>query len=34
MAESKSVMIEGDKSFFVSKGAVDRFKKDLKANNI
>ena len=33
MAESKSVMIEGDKSFFVSKGAVDRFKKDLKANN-
>lgn len=26
----KSVIIEGDKTFFVSKGAIDRFKKDLK----
>ena len=28
--QSKSVFIEGDKSFFSSKGAVDRFKRDLK----
>jgi hypothetical protein len=26
----KSVIIEGDKTFFASKGAIDRFKKDLK----
>jgi len=28
----KQIHIEGDKSFFVSKNAVDRFKKDLKNN--
>ena len=26
----KSVHIEGDKSFFISKGAIDRFKRDIK----
>ena len=26
----KSVIIEGDKTFFASKAAIDRFKKDLK----
>lgn len=30
MSEVKSVLIEGDKSYFVSKGAIDRFKRDLK----
>jgi len=28
--EVKSVLIEGDKSFFVSKAAIERFKRDLK----
>jgi hypothetical protein len=28
--QSKSVVIEGDRTFFSSKGAVDRFKRDLK----
>jgi hypothetical protein len=31
--EGKSVHIEGDKSFFVSKGAIDRLKRDLKNND-
>jgi hypothetical protein len=29
----KSVIIEGDKSNFCSKGAIDRFKRDLKLND-
>lgn len=29
----KSVFIDGDKSYFSSKGAVDRLKKDLKSND-
>jgi hypothetical protein len=34
MADSpvKPIHIEGDKSFFVSKNAIDRFKKDLRNN--
>ena len=28
--QGKSVIIEGDKSYFVSKGAIDRLKRDLK----
>jgi hypothetical protein len=28
-----SVIIEGDKTFFASKSAIDRFKKDLKKND-
>ena len=31
--QSKSVFIEGDKSYFSSKGAVDRLKRDLKNVN-
>jgi hypothetical protein len=30
---TKSVIIEGDKSMFSSKGAIDRFKRDLKLND-
>ena len=30
---TKSVIIEGDKSNFCSKGAIDRFKRDLKLND-
>ena len=33
MADSKSVHIEGDKSYFISKGAIDRLKRDLKNND-
>lgn len=29
----KSVFIDGDKSYFSSKGAIDRLKKDLKSND-
>lgn len=29
----KSVLIEGDKAMFASKGAVDRFKRDLRLND-
>jgi hypothetical protein len=31
---NKSVLIEGDKSQFASKSAIERFKKDLRMNNI
>lgn len=31
--DGKSVHIEGDKSYFISKGAIDRFKRDLKNND-
>lgn len=31
--QTKSVFIEGDKSYFSSKAAIDRFKKDLKNDN-
>ena len=31
--DGKSVHIEGDKSFFISKGAIDRLKRDLKNND-
>ena len=31
-SQVKQIHIEGDKSFFVSKNAVDRFKKDLRNN--
>ena len=31
-SQVKPIHIEGDKSFFVSKNAVDRFKKDLRNN--
>lgn len=30
----KCVHIEGDKNYFVSKGAIDRFKKDIRNNDI
>lgn len=32
-SQVKQIHIEGDKSFFVSKNAVDRFKKDLRNND-
>jgi hypothetical protein len=33
IVDSKSVHIEGDKSYFISKGAIDRLKRDLKNND-
>jgi len=32
--DAKSVHIEGDKSYFISKGAIDRLKRDLKNNDV
>ena len=33
MSQTLSVIIEGDKSNFITKGAIDRFKKDLRSDN-
>jgi len=33
LSQNKSIYIEGDKSFFVSKAAIDRLKRDLKNND-
>ena len=32
-ANRKSIVIEGDKAMFASKGAVDRLKRDLREDN-
>ena len=34
LVDGKSVHIEGDKSYFISKGAIDRLKRDLKNNDV